>query len=97
MDRDLERVRQLPSWGDADIPEDRDRFAVDDRHGLGDVIKVFIRTWPYMLPLVLGYWREKALIRTSRFAGADTDWSYRHAPILATVLAALGPFNALAF
>lgn len=91
LERNLARVRQLPKWGTADIPRSRDRDAVDDSHGFAEIIKVFVRTWPYIMPLVFGYWRG----RTATHADTDptatnSPWSYRHAPVLASLLAVFG-------
>lgn len=85
-ERDLARVRQIPKWGDANIPESRDRHVRDDRHGFADIVKVFVRTWPYIMPLVFGSWRDLA----AHAAAADTGWSYRHAPVIASILAIAG-------
>jgi len=88
---DFERISALPSWGDATIPSDRDRSTVEDSHGFGDVVRVFIRTWPYLAPMIFGYWREHLLFAASGpRTMKDTVWGYGHAPLLATAIAALG-------
>lgn len=87
----------MPKWGDAKPSEDSAPDVRDDSHGFSDIVKVFVRTWPFLIPLVLGYWREMPLLRSSRLVGSDTDWRYHHAPLLATILAAIGPFTVLAF
>ena len=96
VERNLARVRQLPKWGDADIPQSRDRDAVEDDHGFSDIIKVFVRTWPYIMPLVLGYWRASSWRDSTTNEVGDaaqapaTPWSYRHAPVLASLMAVSG-------
>ena len=91
LERNLARVRQLPKWGTADIPPSRDRDAVDDSHGFAEIIKVFVRTWPYIMPLVFGYWRGRTATRADADPTAtNTPWSYRHAPVVASLLAVFG-------
>ena len=75
--------------------------ALDER-GFVAIVRILIRTWPYLLPYVTGYWR--ALPRRvpagtlGQHKGAEDEageWSFRHVPPLATVLAALGPLTGL--
>ena len=97
---DMKQARALPAWGNADIPPDLDKTGEPDKRGFLAVMKIFIRTWPYMKPQVFGYWRE-----VSRGESADTDtasespndggWNFRYVPPLVTVLAALGPLTGL--
>lgn len=90
-----ELVNALPPWGDADIPADRDRQLESDNRGFSDVIKILIRAWPFLLPQILGYWREFSIIRSSTFSSADSEWSYRYVPPLVTTLAIFGPVSGL--
>jgi ABC-type multidrug transport system fused ATPase/permease subunit len=93
--KDQELANALPSWGDAELPSDRDRHLETDTRGFSDVLKIFIRTWPYLLPQILGYWHEFSVARSSRFDTAEHEWSYRYVPVLVTVLALLGPVTGL--
>ena len=52
------RARALPIWGEgkSQIPEQellRQQAAESDARGIGDVLKIFIRTWPYLIPMVV--------------------------------------------
>lgn len=88
-------INALPSWGDADLPADRDRSADSDDRGLSDVVKILIRTWPFLLPQVLGNWRQYTLFRSSALSSSDSDWSYGYVPPLVTLLALFGPLSGL--
>jgi ABC-type multidrug transport system fused ATPase/permease subunit len=90
------RARALPIWGEgkSQIPQEqllRQQAAESDARGIADVLKIFIRTWPYLIPMVLGYWR------TSSGVSADdgdsttaSSWNYNYVPFLVTGLALLG-------
>ena len=88
VDRDLARVGQLPKWGAAPLPSDRNRHPADDRHGFADIVRVFIRTWPYIMPLVFGYWRGADPLDEP--ASGPTPWQFRHAPVVTSVLTLIG-------
>lgn len=45
----------LPVWGNAEIPTDRDRTVDSEERGFIDIIKIFIRSWPFMVPQTVGY------------------------------------------
>ncbi len=92
---DLERSRALPPWGDAHIPADRDHTDSADVQGFRDVIKVFIRTWPFLITQVFGYWRVFPLVRSRLFASNDGSWSFGYVPPLVTALVAIGPLTGL--
>ena len=90
-DGDAERTRALPFWGEAPLPPDRYRPDDADGRGFTDVMRILLRTWPWLKPLVIGTWRERALPIATNGA-KDSDWSFRYGPLLVTVLALLGPF-----
>ncbi len=92
---DQDRVHALPSWGDAPLPTDRAPSQPVDARGFSEIIKILIRTWPYLLPLVLGYWREYTPGPRPVLASVVTDWGFRYVPPLVTVLALLGPLTGL--
>ncbi len=93
---DYERVSALPSWGDAEIPADRDRSVVDDAHGFADIVQVFVRTWPFLAQMIFGRWEERPLMRSAWLSALTGEtWSFRHGPLATTILAALGPLTGL--
>ena len=87
--RDAERIRALPLWGEAPLPADRVRADDADEHGFTDIMRILLRTWPWLKPLVVGSWRQRPL-PISLNGGSGTNWGFAYAPILVTVLAALG-------
>ena len=87
---DQARLRALPVWGQAPIPTERDHAAAVDGRGFTDVARIFLRTWPWLRPMVLGRWREYAATM-SRNGHGDTPWRCNHAPVLVTFTAAAGP------
>ena len=94
--RDRRRLKAIPIWGAGPIPPGRDRDEVEDVRGFTDVLRIFFRTWPYLLPMVLGYWRERTVASWSgwrRFG--TTDWNYRYVPFLVTALLTVGPLTGL--
>ncbi|MCE2425748.1 MAG: hypothetical protein J4F45_11740 [Pseudomonadales bacterium] len=90
--RDAERIRALPLWGEAPLPADRVRADDADEHGFTDIMRILLRTWPWLKPLVVGSWRQRPL-PISLNGGSGTNWGFAYAPILVTVLAALGTIS----
>ena len=84
------RLDAIPVWRAGEIPADRDHHAHEDIRGFVDVMRIFFRTWPYLAPLVLGYWRERTVAKWFGWS-TDTDWNYRYAPFLVTALLAVCP------
>ncbi len=94
--RDRRRLDAIPVWGAGPIPPGRDRDEVEDVRGFTDVLRIFFRTWPYLVPMVLGYWRERAVVSWSGWQRAGTtDWNYRYVPFLVTALLAVGLLTGL--
>ena len=94
--RDRRRLDAIPVWSAGPIPPERDHVEVKDVRGFTDVMRIFFRTWPYLLPMVLGYWREHAVVSWTgwkRFGA--TDWNYRYVPFLVTALLAVGLLTGL--
>ena len=66
-----------------------------NERGFVAVLRIFVRTWPYLLPHAVGYWREFPRPPAGRETGTDAGWSSRHVPPLVTALAVLGPLLGL--
>ncbi|MCY3965450.1 MAG: ABC transporter ATP-binding protein [Acidobacteria bacterium] len=96
---DLKQARALPFWGEGDTPPESPSKAPEEQ-GFVAVFRIFVRTWPYLWPQIVGRWRElprgKAAEGDAGDAAADGVWSFRHVPPLVTVLTALGPLLWLA-
>ena len=103
----MKQAQALPFWGKGEAPPKTERVREPDERGFGAIVKIFARTWPYLLPQVIGYWREVPGSRLSvdgeagRLATSDAanedesadGWSFRHVPPLVTVLTAIGPLT----
>ena len=92
--QDQQLVDAIPSFSDAALPEDRARKIDDDAHQFSHVLKIFIRTWPYLIPMFIGYWR----CFPSGVAGdrvTQDGWSFRYVGVLTTLLAVLCPLFGL--
>ena len=95
--------RALPFLGDSSAtPEPAS--PVDREHGFLAIVKIFARTWPYLLPHTIGFWREIRLQRIDTHdpeasaddrAHATSTWSFKHVPPIVTALVALGPLTGL--
>jgi ABC-type multidrug transport system fused ATPase/permease subunit len=101
----VKQAWSLPFWGSGEAPSETERAREPDERGFVAIIKIFARTWPYLLPHIIGYWREVsyrqpvqsgtpsdfAQGRASNGDASEDGWSFRHVPPLVTVLTALGP------
>ena len=96
----------LPFLGNGEaLPESAAAAKVADR-GFVAIIKIFARTWPYLSPYVVGYWREfpwrleseghaPAAEASASSGQVDGGWGCRHVPPAVAVLVALGPLSGL--
>ena len=64
--KDRRRLDSIPVWGAGPIPSERAHAEVKSVRGFADVMRIFLRAWPYLLPMVLGYWRERTIVRDVR-------------------------------
>ncbi|MCY3839842.1 MAG: ABC transporter ATP-binding protein [Gammaproteobacteria bacterium] len=103
----MKEARALPFWGKGQTPPQADRARKPDQRNFAAIVKIFVRTWPYLLPHIIGYWRE--IPRRRPFGNGETrdlaegngfdedssadGWSFRHVPPLVTVLTAVGPLT----
>ncbi len=89
---DLKQARALPFWGEAETPPEPPPGKAPEEQGFVAVLRIFVRTWPYLWPQIVGRWRELPRSKAAEGdAAADGAWSFRHVPPLVTVLTALGP------
>ena len=98
VERDLARARALPyltSGDPAPVPDPEPGLT-----GFRAIVRVFLRTWPYLLPHAIGRWHEIHIRGggSTQYNATDastndssTDWSFRHVPPIVTLLAILGP------
>jgi len=91
---DIDRASALPKFGYADTTPDKPEGSADKK--FTEIVKIFIRTWPFLLPLIIGYWRERTLSKSAVFGPSrNTDWSFHHAPVLVTIFTVIGPLTGL--
>ena len=88
---DDQRVDAISVWGPAKPVSETELPDPDDR-GFTTVVRIFMRTWPFLRPMMIGYWRDRTVLRGSFWQSARTsDWSYRYVPFVVTPIAMLGP------
>ena len=87
------RARALPVLGNGRIPEKYIRRVEDDDSGFLEVIRLFLRTWPFIRPYIVGRWWSSRDGVLDDVADAQPDDGFRvdHGPILVIGLAGLGP------
>ena len=88
----IDRADALSTWDGFEKPPGRDDV---DQRRFSDVLLIFIRTWPHLRPLVMGYWREKVLRAANGAQRKTTDWSFYHAPPIVTLVMLMGPLTGL--
>jgi len=87
------RARALPMFGDGYIPPERDRRVEDDDSGFIQVLTLFLRSWPYIRPQVLGHWWRpgKGVEEGVADNVAGDGYRFDYAPFLVAAVAMLGP------
>ena len=84
-------ARALPIMGDGPIPAGRDLDIKDDQDSLVSIIKLFLRSWPFIKPQFFGHWIATAGSDRIPAHGADGGgYSYAYLPYLVTALAVGG-------
>ena len=94
IEADIERANAL-TRGKGDPPADlsAEKAALEsDQRGFLAIVGIFMRSWPYLRPLIVGFWREKTL---TGMAGRNRPWSFTHAPPLVTLVTYLGPVSGM--
>ncbi len=101
------RAKALPFLGKGPAQGDQQESQAAAQ-GFVAIAMIFARTWPFLKPYILGYWRELSFTRSGVEAavGSGDDhavdqtepqtaeqWSFKHIPPLATITAALGPLT----
>ncbi len=88
----------VPFYGEGDaIPANRDLSAKDDASGFRAVIRLFIRSWPYIAPQVLGRWwlpGQGSEDRVAELIGGR-GFSFAYMPFVVTLLAIVVPYTGL--
>ena len=91
------RARALPMFNEGVIPPERDRTLASDDSGFLDVMRLLLRSWPYIRPQLLGHWWYPGPNGGVRPEVADMvsseDYRFGYAPFLVAVVAAIGPIS----
>ena len=87
------RSRQLPMFRNAPVPTERYQHLTHDTSGFVDVLKLLLRSWPYIRPQVLGRWWVPGQGVENRVADLVSGQGYQfgYAPFLVAAVAVLGP------
>ena len=90
--RDWERSTALPYIGSGVIPPERDRSFEQDEHSFSGILLLLLRSWPYIRPQLLGRWFIPGKGLSDEVAeSVGGGYSLFYAPILVSLIAALGP------
>ena len=95
--KDFNRAVALPFISDGEIPEDKNKTLDEDKHGLKEVILLLFRSWPFVRPYFLGRWYTFNGESSNEVADplAGDGYGLIYAPILATLIAIIGPQSGL--
>lgn len=91
------RARALPMFNEGVIPPERDRTLASDDSGFLDVMRLLLRSWPYIRPQLLGHWWYPGPGGGIRPEVADMvsgeGYRFGYAPFLVAAVAILGPLS----
>ncbi|MCY4012611.1 MAG: ABC transporter ATP-binding protein [Gammaproteobacteria bacterium] len=91
------RARALPMFNEGVIPPERDRALASDDSGFLDVMRLLLRSWPYIRPQLLGHWWYPGPDGGVRPEVADLvsgeGYQFGYAPFLVGAVALLGPLS----
>ena len=78
------RAKALPIYARGEIPSDKNLSVEDDSSGFLDVVRLFLRSWPYIRPQLLGRWfvPKKGLEPTVADPVIAPGYSYWYAPVV---------------
>ena len=86
MSDEDDRARALPLWGEAKLPDSRDRDISEDQYSFSTIFKLFLRSWPFIYTQIGGQWRERGTRVAALEAGAAQERGYRWMPPVLTLL-----------
>ena len=92
---DIERANALPFLSEAKAESGPIKENSLEDTGFLSILKIFSRTWPFILPFIKGYWYEfGSRSEASQYSGTDSSgssWKISHVPSIVTFFAILGP------
>ena len=89
------RSRVLPMFNEGVIPPERDRTLASDDSGFLDVMRLLLRSWPYIRPQLVGHWWYPGGGVRHEVADMVSGQGYQfaYAPFLVAAVAVLGPLS----
>lgn len=92
---ELRASRALPIFGPGELPPEKMARVSDDESGFIDVLKLFLRSWPFIRPQLLGRWFTPGEGMGDEVADnvAGSGFRFGYAPFLVIVIALIGPFS----
>ena len=83
------RAHALPFISEGSIPDERNRSIEDDEHTFVAILQLFLRSWPFIRPEVMGrWWSPKAGLATEIAEDiAGSDYHFYYAPVLVALIA----------
>ena len=94
VNKEEKLARAVPFFGSGDpIPRDRDLTLEDDETPFKAVVRLLMRSWPYLQPQILGYWwvlGKGVQPSTTKFFGSH-GYTTQYVPPLVTLFALLPP------
>ena len=85
------RAHALPFISEGSIPDERNRSIEDDEHTFVAILQLFLRSWPFIRPEVMGrWWSPKAGLATEIAEDiAGSDYHFYYAPVLVALILSL--------
>lgn len=92
---ELRASRALPIFGHGELPPEKMASVSDDESGFIDVLKLFLRSWPFIRPQLLGRWFTPGEGMGEEVADnvAGSGFRFGYAPFLVIVIAFIGPLS----
>ena len=87
------RARAVPIYGHGEIPDEQLSHPDDVPGGSSEVLKLFFRSWPYIRPYFLGYWKYPNRVdKKVADLVSDGEYNFVYCAVLALFVALVIPF-----
>ncbi|MCY3885891.1 MAG: ABC transporter ATP-binding protein [Gammaproteobacteria bacterium] len=95
QETELRASKALPIFGPGELPPEKMAKVSDDESGFIDVLKLFLRSWPYIRPQLLGRWFTPGEGLAEEVADnvAGAGYRFGYAPFLVMIVAIIGPLT----
>ena len=94
-ENDRRRAKALPFIGNGTIPPELARDYRDDKHSFTAILKLFLRSWPFIRTQLLGRWYypNKGTDKQIADPVEGNGYSLAYAPMLVSIIALGGPVS----